>query len=61
MLLKPKKIQFSYATTNYKRKRRKRRKNGKFMLDKKNIAEVIKSQEDLTVRGIYGISPRIMK
>jgi hypothetical protein len=27
-----------------------------FMLDEKNIAEVIKSQEDLTASGIDGIS-----
>jgi hypothetical protein len=36
-------------------------KTEKFMLDEKKIAEVIRSQEDLTVSGIDGISSRIMK
>jgi hypothetical protein len=31
------------------------------MFDGKNIAEVIKSREDLTASGIDGISSRIMK
>jgi hypothetical protein len=32
-----------------------------FMFDEKNIAQVIKSQEDLTASGIDGRSSRIMK
>jgi hypothetical protein len=32
-----------------------------FMLDEKNIVEVIKSQDDLTASGIGGINSRIMK
>jgi hypothetical protein len=32
-----------------------------FMLDEKNIAEVIKSREDLSASGVDGISYRIMK
>jgi hypothetical protein len=64
MLLKPKKVEFSYGATNYRRRRRRqrrRRKMEEFMLDEKNIAEVIKSREDLTASGIDGISSRIMK
>jgi hypothetical protein len=31
------------------------------MFNEKNIAKVIKSQEDLTANGIDGISSRVMK
>jgi hypothetical protein len=47
--------------TNYRSRRRKRRKTEEFLLGEENIAKVIKSQEDLTTSGIDGISSRIMK